>query len=125
MNLLIYILTFLSLFSCNENKTENYTENRSNYTNSEINNKKIHADSVKDNNNIPEGLRKLLNAYPDFLESADENTLYWKDGTKMQWDDGIQNKTHDEKLDNPDLEDMMSQKYVKGSNWDSPPAEKF
>jgi hypothetical protein len=28
-------------------------------------------------------------------------------------------------LDNPDLEDMMSQKYTKGSDWGEPPAENF
>jgi phage baseplate assembly protein gpV len=74
---------------------------------------------------IPSGLQKLVKAYPDFLDSADENTLYWKDGTAMVYDDGIQNKTHDEKLDNPDLEDMMSQEYTKGRDWNSPPAENF
>lgn len=64
--------------------------------------------------NIPEGLTILLKAYPDFLESADENNLYWKDGTVMIYDDGIENKTHDEMLDDPDLEDMMSQIYTIG-----------
>ena len=38
--------------------------------------------------NIPEGLKKLLRAYPDFLDSAGENTLYWKDGTEMVYNDG-------------------------------------
>jgi len=74
---------------------------------------------------VPDGLQKLVKAYPEFLDSADENNLCWKDGTIMQWDDGIQNKTHDEKLDNPDLEDMMSQKYTPGADWDTPPAENF
>jgi hypothetical protein len=84
---------------------------------------------VKDNVtaliNIPSGLQKLLKAYPDFLDSADENSLYWKDGTSMIYDDGIANKTHDEKLDNPDLEDQMSQQYTKGTDWGEPPAENF
>lgn len=75
--------------------------------------------------NIPIGLQKLLKAYPDLLDSADENTLYWKDGTAMIYDDGIPNKTHDEKLENPDLEDQMSQQYTKGADWDEPPAENF
>lgn len=121
MNLLIYILTFFSFYSCNQNK--------SNYTNIDANKNTFPADSLSVNANyrrsIPDGLKKLLKAYPDFLDSADENNLYWKDQTVMQWDDGIANKTHDEKLDNPDLEDMMSQKYVKGADWDLPPAEDF
>jgi hypothetical protein len=74
---------------------------------------------------VPDGLQKLLEAYPDFLDSADENNLYWKDGTIMQWDDGVKNKTHDEMLDKPDLEDMMSQQYTAGDDWDSPPEEDF
>lgn len=75
--------------------------------------------------NIPVGLQKLLKAYPGLLDSADENTLYWKDGTAMIYDDGISNKTHDEKLDNADLEDQMSQHYTKGADWGEPPEENF
>jgi peptidoglycan LD-endopeptidase CwlK len=82
--------------------------------------KNVQVDSIK----IPGGLKKLLKAYPEFLEKADENKLYWKDGTVMLYDDG-QSKTHDEKLDNPDLEDMMSQEYVPGENWSEPPAENY
>lgn len=123
MNLLIYIISFFSLFACNQTQMRQNIENNGvNKTNNEINKKVKSSGTLK---NVPEGLKKLLKAYPDFLESADENTLYWKDGTIMQWDDGITGKTHDEMLDNPDLEDMMSQKYVKGSDWSQPPAEDF
>ncbi len=81
--------------------------------------------NISGGRNIPEGLQKILNSYPDFIDSVDENTLYWKDGSTMKYDDGIDNKTHDEKLNNPDLEDQMSQQYVKGAEWDEPPAENF
>lgn len=117
MNLILYIVAIFSIFSCGEYKP--------NYSNNDVNKNTIPADSLAVKNEIPVGLQKLLKAYPDFLEKADENNLYWKDGTIMQWDDGIEGKSHDEKLDNPDLEDMMSQVYVKGSNWDSPPPENF
>jgi len=73
---------------------------------------------------VPDGLQKLLNSYPAFLDSADDNHLYWKDGTVMTYDDG-KTKTHDEKLEDADLADMMSQHYQKGRDWDSPPAENF
>lgn len=76
------------------------------------------------NTEIPQGLRRLLVAYPEFLDSADGNNLYWKDGTVMVYDDGY-DKTHEEKLNNPDLEDMMSQEYIPGVDWDSPPPEDF
>lgn len=74
---------------------------------------------------IPEKLQKLVRTYPAFLDSAGENNLYWKDGTVMIYDDGINNKTHDEKLDDPDIEDMLSQEYVKGDKWELPPAENY
>ena len=117
MNLFIYIFTIISLYACGD------SGNRTNFSNNDVNKKVIAGDTIK--TNIPAGLQKLLKAYPDFLEKADENNLYWKDGTVMVWDDGIQNKSHDEMLDSPDLEDMMSQQYVKGANWDEPPAENF
>ncbi|MBK7157082.1 MAG: hypothetical protein IPH77_00620 [Ignavibacteria bacterium] len=74
---------------------------------------------------IPAALKKLVYYYPDHLDSADGNHLYWKDGTVMIYDDGIKNKSHDEKLDNPDIEDMLSQNYAKGDQWEIPPPENF
>ena len=74
--------------------------------------------------NIPAKLLKLVKSYPDFLDSADATNLYWKDGTVMIYDDGIKDKTHDEMLDNPDIEDMLSQDYVKG-NLENPPGENY
>lgn len=70
------------------------------------------------------GLQKLFKAYPDFLEKSEDNEIYWKDGTVMNYDDGRE-KTHDEKLDDADLEDMMSQAYIKGAGWAEPPAENY
>ncbi|HEY3252176.1 MAG TPA: M15 family metallopeptidase [Ignavibacteria bacterium] len=107
----------VTLFSCNLNK--------SNYTNIDSNKNTLSYSTTKFRTSIPDGLKKLVTAYPDFLDSANENNLYWKDGTVMQYDDGIAGKSHDEKLDSPDLEDMMSQKYTAGNGWDSPPAENF
>jgi hypothetical protein len=107
--LLLSVMLFTGI-NCGESNSKEKTVNKNNST-----------DSLK---NIPEGLKKLVQAYPEFLEKAEENKLYWKDGTVMIYDDGIE-KTFDEKLDNPDLEDMFSQKYVSGENWDMPPAENF
>jgi len=97
----------------------------SNYTNIETNKNTFGDSSYKFRSSIPDGLIKLVIAYPDYLDSADGQNLYWKDGSIMQWDDGIEGKTHDQKLDSPDLEDMMSQKYNPGSDWGLPPAENF
>ena len=75
--------------------------------------------------NIPAKLLKLVRSYPGLLDSADGNNLYWKDGTVMIYDDGISNKSHDEMLDDPDIEDMLSQDYVKGESWEEPPPENY
>lgn len=117
MNLTLIVFLTLLFNTCSPNKY-NYNENNS-HSSGKI------PSQEKSAKEIPDGLQKLVKAYPDFLDSADANNLYWKDKTVMQYDDGIQNKTHDEKLDSPDLEDMMSQKYEEGNNWNSPPAENF
>jgi peptidoglycan LD-endopeptidase CwlK len=79
----------------------------------------LKKDSV--GNNIPAGLKKLLKAYPDFLSHADENNLYWKDGTVMVYDDGKMKSDHETLLNSPDLEDMMKMEYTKGKDYEIPP----
>jgi len=88
-------------------------------------NEKSDTIEEKVKNNLPDQLVKLLNAYPDFLDSASNNNIYWKDGTQMQYDDGIKDKDYETLLNEPDLEDQMSQTYVKGADWDNPPSENF
>jgi hypothetical protein len=134
--MLIRLVIIVSFFSCNWSP-DAFIEDlnkpacakaltgRSNYTNIETNKNTFRDSYYKFRSSIPDGLRMLVMAYPDFLDSADENNIYWKDGTVMKWDDGIESKSHDEKLDSPDLEDMMSQKYTPGAGWDSPPPENF
>ncbi|MCX7878106.1 MAG: M15 family metallopeptidase [Ignavibacteria bacterium] len=90
------------------------------YRNIELNN--IQSEERADYNNK---FSNLIKAYPDFLDSVDSEYLYWKDGTVMKLDDGIKDKSHDEKLDNPDIEDMLSQNYPKGREWNPPPPENF
>jgi hypothetical protein len=68
----------------------------------------------------PIGIQQLLKAYPNFLESATANTLYWKDGTEMIYDDGVKNKDLQTLLNSPDLEDQMSMPYFAGRNYQIP-----
>lgn len=69
---------------------------------------------------LPLGIRKLLKAYPDHLTGATANTIIWKDGTVMPYDDGIIGKDYDALLNNPDLEDQMRKAYVKGPDFPDP-----
>jgi hypothetical protein len=59
-------------------------------------------------------LDKLVTSYPDFLASHDENTLVWKDGTAMIFDDGKGEKDFETRLDHPDLEDEFFTPYPVG-----------
>jgi hypothetical protein len=57
---------------------------------------------------------RLLNAYPQFLERRDGNALVWRDGKRMTIDDGRGAKTPAERLDSPDLKDMLTTPYPLG-----------
>ncbi len=112
---LLFVACFNFGLSCNNNDEAKGTQNL-----------KGKSDSINSfGSGIPEKLQKLIVSYPEFLDSADQNNIYWKDGTVMVYDDGIKEKTHDQKLDNPDVEDMLSQDYVAGEGWDFPPAENY
>ena len=62
-------------------------------------------------------LQRLLTAYPDYLQSAANNQIVWKDGTIMQFDDNIKNKKFEQLLNNPDLEDMFAFDYPKSKDY--------
>lgn len=70
--------------------------------------------------NVPVGLQHLLNAYPEYLQSASLNVLNWKDGTAMVYDDGIQKNDFDTRFNMPDLEDQMSLSYPAGMKYSVP-----
>jgi hypothetical protein len=59
--------------------------------------------------------RRLLDAYPQFLERRDGNALVWRDGKRMVLDDGRGAKSPAERLDAPDLKDMLATPYPPGS----------
>jgi hypothetical protein len=65
--------------------------------------------------------RRLVAAYPEFLSGVENGELVWKDGTRMQIDDGRGQKTAKELLDHPDLEDMFAWPYPAGESA-APPA---
>ena len=67
---------------------------------------------------IPADARKLMIAYPNQCITYAENKIWFPDSTFIIYDDGKE-KDFVTKLDDCDIEDMFSMKYVKGSN---PPA---
>jgi hypothetical protein len=55
----------------------------------------------------------LLRAYPDFLQTTENNLVIWKDSTVMTFDDGIEQTDFETMLNNADLKDQMVQCYPK------------
>jgi hypothetical protein len=82
-------------------------------------------DSFDSVNEIPIALQCLLKAYPEYIDSATANTLIWKDGTEMIFDDGIKEKDHQTLLNHPDLEDQLSMPYPLGQNYPIPLPKNF
>ena len=62
---------------------------------------------------IPEGARRVIEAYPDQHFTYEDNKLVFADGTSIVFDDG-EEKDFVTKLDNSDVEDMFSLAYDKG-----------
>jgi D-alanyl-D-alanine carboxypeptidase len=62
---------------------------------------------------IPDNFQKLLKAYPQQIKGFESNKIIFIDGSVMIYDDGLQ-KTTQELLDNPDVEDQFEYIYKKG-----------
>jgi len=69
---------------------------------------------------LPPGVDLLLQAYPRHLKGYADNRIIWKDGTTMQYDDGLL-KTEDQTFDSTDLEDQINGLlYTPGMPLDTP-----
>lgn len=66
---------------------------------------------------------RLLKAYPDHLDRADQDAIYWRDGTRMLLDDGAGLKPLDAWLEAPDIEDMFRFPYPQGAPLAPPPVD--
>ena len=64
-------------------------------------------------NEDEQNLTKLAKAYPAFIKTFSNNIIFFIDNEQMNYDDGIKNKTFEEKLNNPSLKDQLSIKYIK------------
>lgn len=56
---------------------------------------------------------KLINAYPNHLQSYKDNYIIWKDGDKMIFDDYIKKNDYQDLLNNASLKEQLTQKYIK------------
>jgi hypothetical protein len=68
-------------------------------------------------------LTRLVAAYPDHLARFEGSTLIWRDGTRMETDDGAGEKPFEAWLERPDIKDMLRQAYPAGTEPTPPPAK--
>ncbi len=65
--------------------------------------------------NAAPDLGRLISAYRDHLERIEGNLLVWKDGTRMEVDDGRGAKPFEAWLAHPDIGDMLTIPYPAGA----------
>ncbi len=58
----------------------------------------------------PLGAKALIACYPQFIKAYKNNTIVLADGRALPYNDG-KAKTHEEQMDNADIEDMFAQAY--------------
>lgn len=101
-----------------QQSTENLAEASKPELNKVVENHSIPKDS------IPIGLQYLLQAYPTQFKSVTSNSIIWKDGTEMLYNDGVEGKAFIDLLQHPDLEDqLMAMPYPKGAKVALPKAK--
>ena len=66
-------------------------------------------------------LERLQRAYPGTIASYDAQRVTLADGTSLPVSDGRSDKTFDEFLNAPDIDDMFAQAYPKGAPAAAPP----
>ncbi|KAF0185308.1 MAG: hypothetical protein FD163_1123 [Hyphomonadaceae bacterium] len=58
--------------------------------------------------------RSLKAAYPKYVSAYDDASITLNNGQKLNYSDDIANKTHEARLESPDLDDMFWQTYPFG-----------
>jgi hypothetical protein len=71
--------------------------------------------------NLEQALERLVHSYPDFISHVDSASLFLKDGRRFPLSDGRTNKSFDQLLEEPDIDDMFFQPYPAGSVPTPPP----
>jgi hypothetical protein len=65
--------------------------------------------------NLNAYLNNLVSAYPDWIARYDSRFVFLKSGLKFEISDNKLNKSFDELLEKPDIDDMFSMPYPAGS----------
>lgn len=70
---------------------------------------------------IERNLDRLVSSYPNFIAGHDSEFLILKNGTKFPISDRRTNKSFDELLESPDVDDMFYLPYAAGAKPQQPP----
>jgi len=73
---------------------------------------------------LAEKLDRLVKAYPETISGVEGDALVLKDGTRLPFSDGRNDKSFDELLNDPDIGDMFAFDYPAGAAA-AQPAENF
>jgi hypothetical protein len=68
----------------------------------------------------PPSFHCLAQAYPDAVRGFADGALVLRDGTTLRWDDGVAHKSADQRIDDPDLDDMFAVPYRAGAEARAP-----
>jgi hypothetical protein len=63
-----------------------------------------------------ESLDRLVRAYPEALSRHDGRYIFWRDGTAMTADDGVDDKPFEDLLRNASIVDQLRLSYPTGSS---------
>ncbi len=66
------------------------------------------------NHDDSDDAKKLLAAYPDFITSVTSGKVIFKDNSFLTFDDGVNNKSWDQLINNPSVKDQFIFQYIKG-----------
>ena len=80
------------------------------------------SDSLPQQDSIPNGLQRLLRAYPQQQWQATTQALIWPDGTIMPYQDSSNWLSFWDSLESPNLALQLAQNYPKGIEY-TPPAK--
>lgn len=101
---IVLISLFAILSSCTSERKEKQTKQEMS-----LHCEVLNSQDIK-NITIPFGVSCLMDAYPSEVVGYSDDSLIFNNGQKLIYDDKIE-KTLDEKLDNPDVEDMFYYQY--------------
>jgi hypothetical protein len=99
---ILITLTFLFALTC---CVKNAQTGEHNVAPQKLSSPNVTPETLPSKELLPDGISRLIKAYPDYIVGGTLNEVRWKDGSVMAYDDGLRNKTFAELLNNPDLED--------------------